>query len=86
MARLCADAGLKDLRVHDMRKALATWAGDNGIMPHVVDYILHHAARTTTGQHYNFSTMDPLVRSALQAWADYVEAAAADHVNSKRSG
>jgi integrase len=80
MARLCHQTGIDDLHVHDMRKALATWAGDNGVMPHVVDYILHHAARSTTGQHYDFSTMDPLVRPALQAWADYVEAAAADHL------
>ena len=41
-----------------LRKALATWAGDDGIMPRVVDYILHHPARTKTGQHYSFSTME----------------------------
>ena len=76
MTRLCTHAGIEDLHVHDMRKALATWAGDNGILPHVVDYILHHAAKTTTGAHYDFSTMDPLVRPALQAWADHVEAVA----------
>jgi integrase len=77
MARVCEHAGLEDLHAHDMRKALATWAGDGGIQPHVVDYILHHAAKTTTGAHYDFSTMDLLVRPALQAWADHVEAAAA---------
>ena len=76
MTRLCTHAGIEDLHVHDMRKAVATWAGDNGILPHVVDYILHHAAKTTTGAHYDFSTMDPLVRPALQAWADHVEAVA----------
>jgi integrase len=76
MARLCQHAGIADLHVHDMRKALATWAGDYGVMPHVIDYILHHASRTTTGTHYDFSTMDPLVRPALQGWADHVEAAA----------
>ena len=81
MTRLCAHAGLQNLRAHDMRKALATWASDNGILPHVIDYILHHAPRTTTGAHYDFSTMDPLVRPALQLWADHIEAVATSHRN-----
>jgi integrase len=64
---------IDDVTVHDMRRAISTWAGDNGIRPDVIDRILNHAPLDVTRRHYNHSTLDPLVRQAMQAWADHIE-------------
>jgi integrase len=62
--------------VHDLRRTLATWLGEQGVLPDVIDLILNHApkAQDITRRHYNFAKLEPAVRNALQAWADHVEA------------
>lgn len=72
MRRLRAIAGIEDIRLHDMRRCIATWCGDQGIRPDVIDRILSHRPRDVTGRHYNFAGMAPLLREALQAWDDHV--------------
>ena len=73
MRRVRAEVGLADLTTHDLRRAIATWAGDSGIRPDVIDAILSHKPRDVTRIHYNHSTLDPLVRNALQGWADHLD-------------
>lgn len=72
-ARVAKVAGLKDTRLHDMRKVLVTWLAENDhAEPHVLDAILHHGGRGVTATHYNHARHKAKVRAALQTWADHV--------------
>lgn len=79
MRRLRVQFGIEDVTIHDMRRSIATWLGEQGTRPDVIDKILNHTPRDVTRLHYNFAGMDGLVRDALQSWADHVEAIAAAH-------
>jgi integrase len=75
MARACSRAGLAgDERVtpHDFRRAVATWLGDRGERPDVIEEILGHSPKGVTRLHYNHSRLLPLVADALQRWADHL--------------
>ena len=72
MRRLSAAVAVEDVHLHDMRRSIATWCGDNGVRPDVIERILSHKPRDVTRRHYNFAGMDELVRDALQAWADHI--------------
>jgi integrase len=74
MAKLREVAGIKDIRVHDLRKVLTTWLAEAPRLerPDVLDRILHHARRGVTGTHYDFSVLEGPMRAALQRWADHV--------------
>ena len=77
-ARIAAEAGLKDVRLHDMRKCITSWLAEHGhASPEVLDAILHHGRKGVTGTHYNFALYEMQVRKALQAWADHVTSVAA---------
>jgi len=66
--------------VHDLRRTVVTWMGEQAIRPDVIDLVLNHApqAQDVTRRHYNFATLELLVRQALQSWADHVEALVSD--------
>jgi integrase len=83
MGRLTAIIGLDDAHVHDFRKVSATWMRENGITSDTVDAVLHHAPRTVTGSHYDFSMLEAPVRHAMGLWADHVTAvvSGADHAS-----
>jgi integrase len=70
--RLRADFEIDDVTIHDMRTAISTWLGDQGVRPDVIDRILNHKPRSVTRRHYNFALMDKFVHSAMQLWADHV--------------
>ncbi len=70
--RLRDDFEIEDVTIHDMRTAISTWLGDQGIRPDVIDRILNHKPKSVTRRHYNFALMDKFVRSAMQLWADHV--------------
>ena len=70
--RLRADFKIEDVTIHDMRTAISTWLGDQGVRPDVIDRILNHKPKSVTRRHYNFALMDKFVRSAMQMWADHV--------------
>lgn len=85
MAKACELAGIEDLHLHDMRKAITTWLGDQGERSDVLDRILHHHSGHSTNQrssvtetHYNFSVMAGPLRDAWQRWADHVDQVASD--------
>lgn len=72
-SKVAALAGLKDLRLHDMRKVIVTWLAENDhAEPHILDAILHHGAKGVTASHYNHARHKAKVRAALQTWADHV--------------
>ncbi len=72
MASLCEIAGVEDVHLHDMRKAITSWLGERGERPDILDRILHHGSKNVTETHYNFATMEKWLRDAWQAWADHV--------------
>ena len=72
MRRLRTKALIEDVTLHDLRKCMSTWLGENGVRPDVIDRVLNHQPRDVTRRHYNFAQMDGLVRHALQSWADHV--------------
>jgi integrase len=72
LRRLRSQYGIDDITLHDLRRSISTWLGDNGTRPDVIDLILNHQPRDVTRRHYNLSTMQDLVRTALQVWADHV--------------
>lgn len=76
--RLRAVIGMHDIHLHDMRRCIATWCGEQGFRPDVIDRILNHQPRDVTRRHYNFAGMDHLVLEALQSWADHVTAIVGD--------
>jgi integrase len=71
--RLRAVFDIEDVTLHDMRRSIATWLGEQGTLPDVIDRVLNHTPRDVTGRHYNHAPMLPMVRHAMQAWADHIE-------------
>ena len=80
MRRLRDQFEIEDVTIHDMRRCIATWLGETGTRPDVIDRILNHVPRDVTRRHYNFAGMDSLIREAMQQWADHVTRIA-DQVN-----
>jgi len=85
MARLRKEIGLEDVRVHDFRKCMTTWLAEHRVDREVRKHILHHAPEDVTAAHYDFSTLEGPVRSALEAWADHVSALAAGPERSQQA-
>jgi integrase len=76
---LLLDGDVAPWRLHDLRRTVATMLGDKlGVLPHVVEAILNHVSGHKSGVAgvYNLSKYEAEMRSALCAWADYVEALA----------
>ena len=73
MRRLREAAGVEDVSVHDMRRAISNWLKDQGVSRDVRDLVLNHKDPSVTEAHYSASArMERQVRAALQAWADHV--------------
>lgn len=72
-SKVATMAGLKNLRLHDMRKVLTSWLSENDhAEPHILDCILHHGGKNVTATHYNHARHKAKVRAALQTWASFV--------------
>lgn len=75
MKRFCDEAGIKDLSIHDMRRAVGNFLKDAGYGREVRDLILHHKDNSVDGVHYSSTArMESQCREAWQAWADHVSA------------
>jgi len=61
-----------DITVHDLRRTMATYLGNQGVHPVVLEMILGHAGEGVTRKHYNHAMMTDKVREAMQLWADHV--------------
>ena len=73
MARLRNEAGIDNLTIHDMRRAIGNFLKNNGIGREVRDLILHHKDMSVDGEHYSATaTMEKQCRGAWQLWADHV--------------
>jgi integrase len=63
-------------RLHDLRRTVATRMADLGIEPHVVEATLNHHSgfRSGVAGVYNRSPYSLQIASALQRWAEHIEA------------
>jgi integrase len=70
---LDARSGVRDWRLHDLRRTFSTRLHDLGVVPHVVEQILNHQShRGQVGGRYNKSPYERDVRNALALWSDHV--------------
>jgi integrase len=67
--------GIAPWRLHDLRRSCATYMGELGVLPHVVEQALNHVTGHKAGVAgtYNRSKMSDAVREGLQRWADWLE-------------
>jgi integrase len=78
-AILDAASGVSGWRLHDLRRTAATMMADKlTILPHIIEAILNHVSghRAGVAGIYNRARYLDEMRSALCAWAQYVEALA----------
>lgn len=75
-ARLDKDSGVKDWRLHDLRRTAATGMGNIGVLPHVVEAVLNHVSGSKAGVAgvYNYALYNPEKRAALDLWAAHLAA------------
>ncbi|GJD73128.1 tyrosine-type recombinase/integrase [Methylobacterium goesingense] len=73
-AALDRASGVKDWRLHDLRRTAATGMGDLGVLPHVVEAVLNHISGTKAGVAgvYNYALYNPEKRAALDLWARHL--------------
>jgi integrase len=77
--KLALDAKLKGVApwvLHDLRRSCATGMAELGVQPHIIEAVLNHVSGHKAGVAgiYNRAKYADEMRSALQRWADHVEA------------
>ena len=73
MRRLRTAAGVDDVSVHDMRRAISNGMKDQGIGREIRDLALNHLDGSVDARHYSGSArMEVQVREAMQSWADHI--------------
>lgn len=76
LARARDTIGLKDFRIHDLRRTAATQMAELGVSPHTISLILNHiSARqgSITSKVYVQYSYDREKRQALEAWSARLE-------------
>ena len=76
---LDARAQIRDWRVHDLRRTVATGMADRlGVLPHIIETVLNHVSGHQAGVAgvYNRARYADSVRDALARWAEHVAAIA----------
>jgi integrase len=68
--------GVKNWRLHDIRRSVATGMADLGVQPHVIEQVLNHVSGHKAGPAgiYNRSVYERDVRAALTMWEDHLRA------------
>jgi integrase len=61
--RICEDAGLTDLKFHDLRKTFGSMLAQNGISTAVTQRLLEHSSPNLTNKIY--TNVDPVLRDAV---------------------
>jgi len=76
--RLDRLSGVRDWRLHDIRRTAVTWMAGAGFAPHVADRLLNHVEGAIRGvaAAYQRGEFLPERKAALEAWAGHVLACA----------
>jgi len=61
--KICENAGLADLKFHDLRKTFGSMLAQNGISTAVTQKLLEHSSPTLTNKVY--SNVNPVLRHAV---------------------
>jgi integrase len=74
-ARVDLRVGIAPYRLHDLRRSAATYMGEIGVLPHIVEAVLNHVSGHKAGVAgtYNRARYTDEMRAALQRWADHVD-------------
>jgi integrase len=62
--KICEDAGLAELRFHDLRKTFGSMLAQNGISTAVTQKLLEHSSPNLTNKVY--TNVDPVLRHAVE--------------------
>jgi integrase len=62
--RICQDAGLADLKFHDLRKTFCSLLAQNGVSTAVTQRLLEHSSPYLTNKVY--TNVDPVLRHAVE--------------------
>jgi len=62
--RICKDAGLADLKFHDLRKTFGSMLAQNGVSTAVTQKLLEHSSPNLTNKVY--TNVDPVLRHAIE--------------------
>ena len=73
--RLDARLGIAPWRLHDCRRSTATYMGELGVLPHIIEACLNHQSGHKSGVAgiYNRAKYADEMRAALQRWADHLD-------------
>jgi integrase len=61
--KICKDAGLADLKFHDLRKTFGSMLAQNGVSTAVTQRLLEHSSPTLTNKIY--TNVDPVLRQSV---------------------
>lgn len=69
--RLDDFAGVRNWRLHDLRRTAVTWMATAGVEPHVIERIINHSSGEISGVAavYNRATYEKKMRDALDKWS-----------------
>jgi integrase len=67
-------SGIEDFFWHGARHLVETKLGELRILPHIRDLLLDHVSQRGTGSVYDHHDYKPEMRTAMETWADHVEA------------
>jgi len=62
--KICEDAGLTDLKFHDLRKTFCSLLAQNGVSTAVTQRLLEHSSPHLTNKVY--TNVDPVLRQAVE--------------------
>ncbi len=62
--RVCKEAGLADLKFHDLRKTFGSLLAQNGVSTAVIQRLLEHSSSTLTNKIY--INVDPVLRKSVE--------------------
>ena len=62
--KICEDAGLADLKFHDLRKIFGSVLAQNGVSTAVTQKLLEHSSPSLTNKVY--TNVDPILRHAVE--------------------
>jgi len=62
--KICQEAGLSDLKFHDLRKTFGSMLAQNGVSTSVTQKLLEHSTPTLTNKVY--TNVDPVLRHAVE--------------------
>ncbi|MHC4395886.1 MAG: tyrosine-type recombinase/integrase [Planctomycetota bacterium] len=68
--KICEDAGLADLKFHNLRKTFGSLLAQNGVSTAVTQKLLEHSSSRLTNKVY--TNVDPVLRHAVEQLPEFL--------------